>query len=113
MVASINRRPLSPLIDMKNEVDTRDDAPAICEAVMDKTVIPRIETEDDEVPPNPRKSPEQVEFRARAASAGQQARAHVSLMVARFRNRSNTAEDKDKKRVRVVDKRVRLVVTLM
>ena len=61
---------------------------------------------------SPKKSPDPGEFRARAASYGQQARANVSQIVARFRNRSNTAEDKDKKRVRVVDKRVRLVVTL-
>ena len=58
-----------------------------------------IEADEAEGSLTPRKSPEQGEFRARAASAGQQARAHVSQMVARFRNRSNTAEDK--KRVRV------------
>ena len=67
-----------------------------------------IEADEAEGSLTPRKSPEQGEFRARAASAGQQARAHVSQMVARFRNRSNTTEDKDKRRVRVVGQRVRV-----
>ena len=67
------------------------------------------EVEEDEGSLTPRKSPpEQGEFRAQAASAGQQARAHVSQIVARFRNRSNTQEDKDKRRVRVAGPRVRL-----
>ena len=53
---------------------------------------------------------EQGEFRARAASAGQQARAHVSQIVARFRQRSNSsADDKEKKRYRIVGQNVSTV----
>ena len=59
---------------------------------------------NDECPnPSPKKSPDTGEFRARAASAGQQARAHVSQIVARFRHRSNTnTDDKDRKRYKLV-----------
>ena len=50
---------------------------------------------------------EQGEFRTRAASAGQQARAHVSQIVARFRQRSNSsADDKEKKKYRIVGQNV-------
>merc|ERR1719189_899755 len=35
-------------------------------------------------------NPADLQFRTRAASAGQQAKAHVSQIVARFRNRSNS-----------------------
>jgi len=52
--------------------------------------------------PNPQER-EQGEFRTRAASAGQQARAHVSQIVARFRQRSNSsADEKEKKKYRIV-----------
>ena len=40
-------------------------------------------------------------FRTRAASAGQQARAHVSQIVARFRNRSNSSASEDKEKIRL------------
>ena len=40
----------------------------------------------------------QPEFRARAASAGQQARSHVAGMVARFRQRSNSTTEERRKR---------------
>ena len=59
------------------------------------------ETNDEFPNPSPKKSPDTGEFRARAASAGQQARAHVSQIVARFRNRSNTNTD-DRKRYKIV-----------
>ena len=98
-VNSSTRRPLSPLIDLKTDDDSGT-APATPGETVGEKVTGEATPEDEETSLTPRKSPEQGEFRARAASAGQQARAHVSQIVARFRNRSNTAEDK--KRVRVV-----------
>ena len=43
---------------------------------------------------------EAKEFRARAASAGQQARAHVSSMVARLRHMSNSSLEEKKKKIK-------------
>ena len=94
---------------MKTEEDSRE--PPATPDVVEKpstTTSTGTEAEEDEGSLTPRRSPpEHGEFRARAASAGQQARAHVSQIVARFRNRSNTQEDKDKRRVRVAGPRVR------
>ena len=93
---------------MKTEEESRE-PPATSDVLEKPTSISTgTEVEEDEGSLTPRRSPpEQGEFRARAASAGQQARAHVSQIVARFRNRSNTQEDKDKRRVRAGGPRVR------
>ena len=92
---------------MKTEEESRE--PPATSDVVEKPTTTGTEVEEDEGSLTPRRSPpEQGEFRARAASAGQQARAHVSQIVARFRNRSNTQEDKDKRRLSKGGPRVRL-----
>ena len=91
---------------MKTDDESRE--PPATSDVVEKPTTTGTDVEEEEGSLTPRRSPpEQGEFRARAASAGQQARAHVSQIVARFRNRSNTQEDKDKRRVRVAGPRVR------
>ena len=106
----MSQRPLSPLVDTGTAATTDSDNnnvkanPASAQA---DTKLGLLETEEDDLTaalsgdlpsPSPKKSPDNGEFRARAASAGQQARAHVSQIVARFRNRSNTSAEQDKER---------------
>ena len=103
-------RPLSPLVDTGTAATTDSENnnvkadPASAQA---DTKLGLLEAEEDDLTatlagdlpsPSPKKSPDNGEFRARAASAGQQARAHVSQIVARFRNRSNTSAEQDKER---------------
>ena len=101
----MNQRPLSPLLDTSTDIVNNNlkQGDVVCGDKVDS-----IEEEEESVMPgdrgeqSPKKSPDPGEFRARAASYGQQARANVSQIVARFRNRSNTSsEDKDRKKYRV------------
>ena len=100
----MNQRPLSPLLDTSNDIVNNNikQGDVVCSDKVDS-----IEEEEESVTDRSaqgyKKSPDPGEFRARAASYGQQARANVSQIVARFRNRSNTSsEDKDRKKYRVV-----------
>jgi len=98
---SVTERPLSPLVDTSS-VDLANNN--FKRSVGDLSLAVAAENKplsSDDTTSSPKKSPDTGEFRARAASAGQQARAHVSQIVARFRNRSNTSSD-DRKRYRIV-----------
>ena len=102
--ANLNQRPLSPLLDTSNDIVNNNNVKQGDATCSDK--VDSIEEEEslmDQSGQSPKKSPDPGEFRARAASYGQQARANVSQIVARFRNRSNTSsEDKDRRKYRVV-----------
>ena len=101
-------RPLSPLVDTSViDVENNNIKTPTIEVVSpvrkERDEVFEKKTDSNEEIPSPRKSPDTGEFRARAASAGQQARAHVSQIVARFRNRSNTnSDEKQGKRYRIV-----------
>ena len=106
---------MSPLVDTTSDIKNNNIKQGPTDVTSDK--IDAANDKDDineECPdPSPKKSPyseladsskyDTGEFRARAASAGQQARAHVSQIVARFRNRSNTnTDERDRKRYKIV-----------
>ena len=100
----MNQRPLSPLLDTSTSNDIVNNnlkqGDVVCSDIVDSI---EEESVTDRSGQSHKKSPDPGEFRARAASYGQQARANVSQIVARFRNRSNTSsEDKDRKKYRVV-----------
>ena len=101
--SNLNQRPLSPLLDTSNDIVNNNlkQGDVVCSDIVDS--IEEEESVTDRSGQSHKKSPDPGEFRARAASYGQQARANVSQIVARFRNRSNTSsEDKDRKKYRVV-----------
>ena len=100
------QRPLSPLLATSTDI-VNNNLKQVSGDVVCSDKVDSIEEEEESVMdksgPRPKKSPDTGEFRARAASYGQQARANVSQIVARFRNRSNTSSDeKDRKKYRVV-----------
>ena len=102
--SNLSQRPLSPLLDTSNDIVNNNNVKQGDATCSDK--VDSIEEEEslmDQSGQSPKKSPDPGEFRTRAASYGQQARANVSQIVARFRNRSNTSsEDKDRRKYRVV-----------
>ena len=103
-VTNLNQRPLSPLLDTSNDIVNNNikQGDVVCSDKVD-SIEEEEESVTDRSAQGHKKSPDPGEFRARAASYGQQARANVSQIVARFRNRSNTSsEDKDRKKYRVV-----------
>ena len=79
----MTERPLSPLVDTSS-VDLANNN--FKRSVGDLSLAVAAENKpssSDDTTSSPKKSPDTGEFRARAASAGQQARAHVSQIVAR------------------------------
>ena len=93
---------MSPLVDTTSDIKNNNIKQGPTDVTSDKidAANDKDDTNEECPDPSPKKS---QEFRARAASAGQQARAHVSQIVARFRNRSNTnTDERDRKRYKIV-----------
>lgn len=100
--AGHTNRPLSPLVGINVDQENNYIKTSVQGGGHDLNDQDSQDPKDGSVTPT-RKSPEAGEFRARAASAGQQAKAHAMQIVARFRNRSNTSsDDKDRKRYKIV-----------
>ena len=96
---------MSPLVDTTSDIKNNNIKQGPTDVTSDKidAANDKDDTNEECPDPSPKKSPDTGEFRARAASAGQQARAHVSQIVARFRNRSNTnTDERDRKRYKIV-----------